>query len=108
MNSRNKLDKPSTTANICIIGPSGAGKSTLANNLMGLKAFATSDTPSKSCTQSVQSNKLCLNEKLYTIIDTPGFFDTDKANDMTIISEITKELNKFEYINLFVWCINGH
>lgn len=66
---------------VLLVGSTGVGKSTLGNLLAGEEVFKTSDTAT-SCTQVVQ-HKTLPNKNL-TIIDVPGYEDTDAKRDAHI------------------------
>ncbi|XP_049924040.1 GTPase IMAP family member 7-like [Epinephelus moara] len=65
---------------IVILGKTGAGKSSLANTIFGEEQFKVYDT-SKSGTGACRAESRSVNGRLTTLIDTPGFFDTDRPEE---------------------------
>ena len=94
------LDDILPNPKIVIVGQTGAGKSTLANVLLG------QDPKCKNCTFEIcNSHDSCTKETSYavgkwlnhgadfTIVDTPGFGDTDN-DDNELIDEMMTVLNE--------------
>ena len=77
-----------TTKNLLLIGKTGNGKSTLANVLTQSAKF-TESAGSTSQTRIIQAEQFKHNEQSYSIIDTPGFFDTKLKQEeiLDIIAE---------------------
>ncbi|CAG8653344.1 2848_t:CDS:2, partial [Acaulospora morrowiae] len=76
-----------------------AGKSTLGNLLLGkphnngtFNASASMDSVTKEC----KAETMSINGKKYTIVDTPGIFDTRQDIDKTL-EEIAKSVNKIKH-----------
>ncbi|XP_049923748.1 GTPase IMAP family member 7-like [Epinephelus moara] len=65
---------------VVILGKTGAGKSSLANTILGEKPFKVDDT-SNSGTRECQAETRSVNGRNITLVDTPGFFDTDKSEE---------------------------
>ncbi|XP_073331427.1 GTPase IMAP family member 7-like [Pagrus major] len=65
---------------IVILGKTGAGKSSLANTIFGEELFEPDDTLN-SGTEKCQSETRSLNGRNINLIDTPGFFDTEKSEE---------------------------
>ncbi|KAM9335561.1 uncharacterized protein ABDE67_020554 [Symphorus nematophorus] len=73
---------------IVVLGKTGAGKSSLANTIFGENLFAVDDS-FNSGTKKCQAKTKPVNGRNITLIDTPGFFDTDKSEE-ELRAEIVK------------------
>ncbi|XP_018543381.1 GTPase IMAP family member 7-like [Lates calcarifer] len=78
----------SNTKRIVILGKTGAGKSSLANTIFGEELF-TINHSLNSETRECQAQTKCVNGRNITLIDTPGFFDTDRPEE-ELKAEIVK------------------
>ncbi|KAK2862951.1 hypothetical protein Q5P01_002484 [Channa striata] len=65
---------------IVLLGNTGAGKSSLANTIFGQDDFKINHTPICGTTQYHGESKSVHGRRL-TVIDTPGFLDTDKSEE---------------------------
>ena len=65
---------------IVLLGKTGAGKSSLANTIFGQTVFPTDHSP-ESGTRKCQTETRSVNGRNITLIDTPGFFDTQMQEE---------------------------
>ncbi|XP_045898546.1 GTPase IMAP family member 7-like [Micropterus dolomieu] len=65
---------------IVILGKTGVGKSSLANTIFGEEQFEIDDS-FNSGTRKCQAETRSVNGRSITLIDTPGFFDTDRSEE---------------------------
>ncbi|KAF3837256.1 hypothetical protein F7725_004720 [Dissostichus mawsoni] len=65
---------------IVILGKTGVGKSSVANTIFGEELFKTINS-AKSGTSKCQAETRSVNERSITLIDTPGFFDTETSEE---------------------------
>uniref|UniRef100_A0A671UN84 AIG1-type G domain-containing protein n=1 Tax=Sparus aurata TaxID=8175 RepID=A0A671UN84_SPAAU len=70
----------SNTRRIVILGETGAGRSSLANTIFGEKLFNVNHTFSSETTKC-RAETRSVNGRSVTLVDTPGFFDTDRSEE---------------------------
>ncbi len=74
---------------IVILGKTGAGKSSLANTIFGEELFQV-DHSFNSEARKCQAETKSINGRSITLIDTPGFFDTDTRSEEDLKPEILR------------------
>ncbi|XP_074480745.1 GTPase IMAP family member 7-like [Sebastes fasciatus] len=70
----------SNTTRIVIVGKTGTGKSSLANTIFGEELFTIGHTLNSE-TRECRAETKSANGRSITLIDTPGFFDTDRSEE---------------------------
>ncbi|KAJ8042410.1 GTPase IMAP family member 7 [Holothuria leucospilota] len=91
---------------VAIIGKTGVGKSSLANYILHEERFKVGET-SNRCTTKYQDEETKVGEEKLQIIDTPGFFDTNRDNNLAV-SEIKRaQKDAEEGFHAFIFVANA-
>ncbi|XP_029023755.1 GTPase IMAP family member 7-like [Betta splendens] len=69
------------TKRIVLLGKTGAGKSSLGNTMFQEKLFTVNHSPNSE-TATCEAKTDSINGREITLIDLPGFFDTDKSEEV--------------------------
>ncbi|XP_030285681.1 GTPase IMAP family member 7-like [Sparus aurata] len=70
----------SSDMRIVVLGNTGAGKSSMANTIFGHRDFKISHTLNSE-TKKCQAETRSVSGRSITLVDTPGFFDTDRSEE---------------------------
>jgi hypothetical protein len=94
-----------------LMGKTGAGKSSVLNSLVGEKRFPEGDGLRSKTKEVVEyKGKLQYDNSVFSIIDTPGFYDTDKEDNKHInnLVKFFKSLKEFGGLNCVFYVLSLH
>lgn len=92
---------------IIFVGNTGVGKSYICNKLFEKCSSSIrfeSHGGADSCTQSLQAGAINYKGKTYTVVDSPGFFDTEgSGTDGKNMCKLVKAIEKYQQIYALVF-----